>query len=47
MQIIKTTRKSILMSGTLENWEEKQSRKDKKNKPNRKQLRNQKRTWDV
>lgn len=45
MQIIKTTRKMIECSDVVENWDK--PRKDKKNKPNRKKLRNQKRTWDV
>lgn len=47
MQVVKTNRISFKPSEIDQEWETKQQRKDKRNKPNRKSGRNNKRNWEV
>lgn len=46
-QLVKTQRVSFKPSDIDQEWEIKQQRKDKRNKPNRKTGRNNKRNWEL
>ncbi|AGH31926.1 hypothetical protein VPIG_00068 [Vibrio phage PWH3a-P1] len=47
MQVIKTQRTFCKPSEVDQEWQTKQQRKDKRNKPNRKTGRNNKRNWEM